>query len=679
MRALVTGASEGIGRAIARELAERGFDLVIAARHDDLLDAADALRGPGAEVTPVQVDLATAAGVDELVDALAGQPLDVAALNAGTAAGGAFGTGTALEDQLAVVDLNVRGTVQLAHHVTAAMVARGEGRILFTSSIAANMPGPFDAVYNASKSFVQSFALALRNELQGHGRDGHFSLMPGPSDTVAVREGRHGRHGARRRRAEGRPRRRGRTRGRRGAARRTGERATASSLRTQLEAVAEPVRAGRRQGRVPSAAWREPGSAPPVSGRRRGARDRQRTPTGSPPPSRWPRPAESVTVLEAGATAGAAPSRRRRSRSPASITTRSPPSTRPRRRRRCSRAGRSSAHGLRWIHPRRCYAHPLPGRPRGGALRATSDETAASLDGARARGRDGVGATFAAPYLRALRRLAPDDDGRVPARRGARRGCSAGAQARAAPWTGRACCSPPPTRSPPELFTASGSRAWLYGSAMHGDVPAAGRGERDRRRASQPDGPRGRLAEPRGRGVRARRRARLRTSRSLGGRRADRRGASPRSGSERGRVDRRRGGRRGTPCRPASSVADVTAHALLALAGDALAATLRGPRCAATATAPRRSRSTGRSTGRSPGRRRRRARGGDGACRRRGPTTCWPRSRRPAAGSPSARVPARRPAVRRRPDPGAGRQAHRVGVHARPARGQLGAPDRRAR
>ena len=127
MLALVTGASAGIGLAIAHELADRDFDLVIAARHDDLLDAADALRRPGLDVTPVRVDLATAAGVEELAAAVAERPLAVAALNAGTAAGGAFGTGTTLEDQLAVVDLNVRGTVQLAHHVVAAMVARGRG------------------------------------------------------------------------------------------------------------------------------------------------------------------------------------------------------------------------------------------------------------------------------------------------------------------------------------------------------------------------------------------------------------------------------------------------------------------------------------------------------------------------------------------------------------------------
>jgi short-subunit dehydrogenase len=72
--------------------------------------------------------------------------------------------------------------VHLAKRVVADMVARDEGRVLFTSSIASTMPGSFQAVYNASKSFVQSFALALRNEL----KDTNVtvtSLMPGPTET----------------------------------------------------------------------------------------------------------------------------------------------------------------------------------------------------------------------------------------------------------------------------------------------------------------------------------------------------------------------------------------------------------------------------------------------------------------------------------------------------------------
>ncbi len=108
--------------------------------------------------------------------------LPAAALNAGVGAGGAFATDTDLADELRIVDLNVRSTVQLAKYVVRDMVARDEGRILFTSSIASTMPGAFQAVYNASKSFVQSFALALRNELKDTGVT-VTSLMPGPTET----------------------------------------------------------------------------------------------------------------------------------------------------------------------------------------------------------------------------------------------------------------------------------------------------------------------------------------------------------------------------------------------------------------------------------------------------------------------------------------------------------------
>jgi len=135
----------------------------------------------------VRVDLATDDGVDELYGAIKARgPVDALALNAGIGAGGSFAgpdaDRTPLEQELAIVDLNVRSTVHLAKHVISDMVARDAGRVLFTSSIASTMPGAFQAVYNASKSFVQSFALAIRNEV----KDTNViitSLMPGPTDT----------------------------------------------------------------------------------------------------------------------------------------------------------------------------------------------------------------------------------------------------------------------------------------------------------------------------------------------------------------------------------------------------------------------------------------------------------------------------------------------------------------
>jgi short-subunit dehydrogenase len=184
--AVVTGASSGIGRELAKQFAANGFDLLIAAEDDELDGAAGELRLTGAGVEAVRVDLTSAAGVEQLYAAIGGRPVDALALNAGVGAGGSFagpdGDRTRLEDELEIIDLNVRSTVHLAKLVVGDMVARGQGRVLFTSSIASTMPGSFQAVYNASKAFVQSFALALRNELQDTGVT-VTSLMPGPVET----------------------------------------------------------------------------------------------------------------------------------------------------------------------------------------------------------------------------------------------------------------------------------------------------------------------------------------------------------------------------------------------------------------------------------------------------------------------------------------------------------------
>lgn len=181
--ALVTGASSGIGFELAKQFADHGYDLVVAAEDEELAGAARELAARGVQVEPVRVDLSRGEGVDELYQHVvqAGRPLDAAALNAGVGSGGGFDE-TPLEQELRLVDLNVRSTVQLAKYVTRDMAGRGEGRILFTSSIASTMPGTYSAVYNASKSFVQSFALALRAELADRGVS-VTSLMPGPTET----------------------------------------------------------------------------------------------------------------------------------------------------------------------------------------------------------------------------------------------------------------------------------------------------------------------------------------------------------------------------------------------------------------------------------------------------------------------------------------------------------------
>jgi uncharacterized protein len=183
--AVVTGASSGIGFELARQFAQHGYDLLVAAEDDAIQQTAADLRRDGQnQVTAVQADLATYEGVEKLYAAIleSGRDVDALALNAGRGIGGAFVDDTDLADELNVIAVNVTSTVHLAKRVIPDMVRRGSGRVLFTSSIASTMPGTYQAVYNASKSFVQSFAEALRAELN----DSQVSitaLMPGPTDT----------------------------------------------------------------------------------------------------------------------------------------------------------------------------------------------------------------------------------------------------------------------------------------------------------------------------------------------------------------------------------------------------------------------------------------------------------------------------------------------------------------
>jgi short-subunit dehydrogenase len=181
--ALVTGASSGIGLELARLFAQNDYDLIIAAEDAGIEEAASELRDLGVAVESVQVDLSTREGVDRLVGRFGSDRRvpDAIALNAGIGLGGAF-LDQDLDAVFGVIDTNVTGTVHLAHHLLPAMIERGEGRVLFTSSIAARMPGSFQAVYNASKAFVQSFAEAIRNELKDTGVT-ITALQPGATDT----------------------------------------------------------------------------------------------------------------------------------------------------------------------------------------------------------------------------------------------------------------------------------------------------------------------------------------------------------------------------------------------------------------------------------------------------------------------------------------------------------------
>ena len=181
--AVVTGASSGIGFELAKHCAEQGYNLVIAADGSDIEDAAATLRQLGGSVEAVQADLATYEGVDQLYAAVAalGRPVDVLMANAGRGLGKAFLDQDFAEIQN-VIDVNVTGTTYLLHKFVRDMRERNQGKVLITGSIAGLMPGSFQAVYNATKAYVDSFSLALRNEL----KDTEVTvtvLMPGPTDT----------------------------------------------------------------------------------------------------------------------------------------------------------------------------------------------------------------------------------------------------------------------------------------------------------------------------------------------------------------------------------------------------------------------------------------------------------------------------------------------------------------
>ncbi|MGC4076344.1 MAG: SDR family NAD(P)-dependent oxidoreductase [Rubrivivax sp.] len=178
--AVVTGASSGIGLELARCCAQAGFELVIAADRD-LSEAEASLRSAGVEVQSVQADLATGAGVEDLLACIGERPVDALLANAGHGLGQAF-LDQDFDDIRDVIDTNVTGTLYLIHALGRRMRDAGRGRILITGSIAGLMPGSFQAVYNASKAFVDSFSWALRNEMKDSGVT-VTCLMPGATDT----------------------------------------------------------------------------------------------------------------------------------------------------------------------------------------------------------------------------------------------------------------------------------------------------------------------------------------------------------------------------------------------------------------------------------------------------------------------------------------------------------------
>jgi short-subunit dehydrogenase len=181
--AVITGASSGIGLELARIAASKGYDLLVAADEPRINDMATHLSDLGVDVQSVETDLSTTGGVDRLLEAIEadGRSVDLLMANAGRGLGKGF-----LDQDFAeakrVIDTNIVGTTYLVQQVGQQMRSRGTGRILLTGSIAGFMPGTFQAVYNGTKSFINSFSFALREELKDTGIT-VTCLMPGATNT----------------------------------------------------------------------------------------------------------------------------------------------------------------------------------------------------------------------------------------------------------------------------------------------------------------------------------------------------------------------------------------------------------------------------------------------------------------------------------------------------------------
>ncbi len=185
--AVVTGASSGIGRELARQAAGHGYDVVLVARREQRLQAlAGELDTVGVAARVVAADLADPSGAEHVAMALAGTPVDVLVNDAGVGGRGAFAVERDLAADLAMIRLNVTALVELTGLLLPGMVERGHGGVLNVASIAGYLPGPGQAVYHATKAFVKSFSEALAEETRGTGVQ-VTALCPGPVRTEFAR------------------------------------------------------------------------------------------------------------------------------------------------------------------------------------------------------------------------------------------------------------------------------------------------------------------------------------------------------------------------------------------------------------------------------------------------------------------------------------------------------------
>jgi short-subunit dehydrogenase len=178
--AIVTGASSGIGLELAKCAAQDGYDLIIAA-DTPFVEAGPALDQFDVTVQSIEADLSSKQGVSQLLELVGNRPIDVLVANAGHGLGHGF-LDQATDEWMHVLNTNITGTLLLIQPIVKKMVERGEGKVLITGSIAGHLAGSFQAVYNSSKAFVDSFAAALNEEIKDSGVT-VTCLKPGATET----------------------------------------------------------------------------------------------------------------------------------------------------------------------------------------------------------------------------------------------------------------------------------------------------------------------------------------------------------------------------------------------------------------------------------------------------------------------------------------------------------------
>ena len=179
--ALITGATSGIGLELAKLFAKDQYNLIIVARDQSELDiAASELKAFGIQVTSVAKDLSKMDEVKALCSEVT-MPVDVLVNDAGQGVYGLFKDND-LERELDIIHLNICATVILTKHFANQMALRGEGKILNLGSVAGKLPGPWQAVYHATKAFILSFTTSVREEMKDSGVT-FTALMPGATDT----------------------------------------------------------------------------------------------------------------------------------------------------------------------------------------------------------------------------------------------------------------------------------------------------------------------------------------------------------------------------------------------------------------------------------------------------------------------------------------------------------------